>query len=76
LKNILYFSRQKGLNCTKKPPESAPGAFVSGIVTALISTPLWNIGGIRNAKAEHILQKINVAPKNSMAVGLGIKLRF
>jgi hypothetical protein len=47
-----------------------------GIATTIVGIPLWAVGGARKAKAELSLQKINIAPQNSMAVGLGITLRF
>jgi hypothetical protein len=47
-----------------------------GVVSSAIGIPLWAAGGSRKAKAELTLQKFNIAPKNSMAAGLGITLRF
>jgi hypothetical protein len=48
-----------------------------GIPTTIYGIPFWAIGGSRKAKAELALQKINIiASKNSMAVGLGVTLRF
>jgi hypothetical protein len=37
---------------------------------------LWASGGSRKSKAELNLQKFNLAPKGSMAVGLGITITF
>ena len=51
-------------------------ACMAGMATTVVGIPLWAIGGSRKAKAELALQKFNIAPKNSMAVGLGITLRF
>jgi hypothetical protein len=47
-----------------------------GIASIVVGIPMWAVGGSRNAKAELKLQKFNIAPKNSMAIGLGITLRF
>jgi len=45
------------------------GAFIVGV-------PLWTVGRSRMTKAELTLQKFNVVPENSMALGLGITIRF
>ena len=42
----------------------------------LVGIPLWTVGSRRKAKAELTLQKFNMAQGNSMAVGLGIKIKF
>jgi hypothetical protein len=47
-----------------------------GISCAAAGIPLWTIGGSRKAKAEVALQKFNIAPEGSMALGLGITIRF
>jgi hypothetical protein len=47
-----------------------------GISCTIAGIPLWAIGGSRKAKAEFALKKFNIAPENSLAVGLGITLRF
>lgn len=47
-----------------------------GIPCTLAGIPLWAVGGSRKVKAELTLQKFNIASENSMAVGLGITLRF
>jgi hypothetical protein len=47
-----------------------------GIASTLVGVPLWAVGGSRKAKAEVALQKFNIAPEGSMAVGLGITIRF
>jgi type VI protein secretion system component VasK len=52
------------------------GAFYGGIITTVVGIPLWAVGGSRKTKAELTLQKFNIAPENSMVVGLGIRLRF
>jgi hypothetical protein len=49
---------------------------VAGMATAIVGIPLWAVGGNRKAKAELTLQKFNILPENSMALGLGITLRF
>ena len=51
----------------------AKGSLIS---TAAIGIPLWIVGVSREVKAELILQKLKIAPENSMAVGLGITIRF
>ena len=38
--------------------------------------PLWVIGGGRKAKAEVALQKLQTAPENQMALGVGVTIRF
>jgi hypothetical protein len=47
-----------------------------GIATTIVGIPMWAAGDNRKAKAELTLQKFNVAPENSMALGLGITIRF
>jgi len=47
-----------------------------GIPTTLVGIPLWAIGGIKKSKAEIAIQKFNIAPENSMALGLGITIKF
>jgi len=47
-----------------------------GIATTVTGIPLWAVGGTRKAKAELSLQKFNIEPGNSIAVGLGITLKF
>jgi hypothetical protein len=47
-----------------------------GITTAIVGVPLWLTGGSRMAKAELALHKFNIAPVGSMALGLGITIRF
>ena len=66
-------------DCKCGPP---PGLFYVGLVgaagmaTAIVGIPLWAVGGNRKAKGELTLQKFNIMPENSMALGLGITLRF
>jgi hypothetical protein len=57
---------------------SALGAIsgMIGIAVTIAGIPLWVAGGNRKAKAELTLQKFSLAPENSMAVGLGITIRF
>jgi hypothetical protein len=47
-----------------------------GIPCTLAGITLWAVGGSRKAKAELILQKFNIVSKKSMAMGLGITIRF
>jgi hypothetical protein len=47
-----------------------------GIASTLVGVPLWAVGGSRKAKAEVALQKFNISPEGSMAVGLGMTIRF
>ena len=49
---------------------------MAGIATALVGIPLWLTGGSRLAKAELSLQKFNMVPEGSMALGLGITISF
>jgi len=64
------------------PHGSWAGAFVIGltglvgITDIIIGIPLWAVGGNRKTKAELSLQKFNIVPENSMALGLGITIRF
>jgi hypothetical protein len=47
-----------------------------GIATTIVGIPLWAVGGSKKAKAELTLQKFNIAPENSMAIGLRITIRL
>lgn len=47
-----------------------------GIATTLVGVPLWAVGISRMAKAELSLKRYNLAPEGSMALGLGITIRF
>jgi hypothetical protein len=47
-----------------------------GIPIAIVGIPFWVIGGIKNAKAEIALRKFDFKTNNSMAVGIGITIRF
>jgi len=47
-----------------------------GIASAVVGVPLWLTGNSRKTKAELTLQKFNIAPEGSIAVGVGIKIRF
>jgi hypothetical protein len=49
---------------------------VAGMAASIAGIPLWAAGGNRMAKAELSLQKFNIESENSMAVGLGITIRF
>lgn len=46
------------------------------IPASLIGVPLWANGGSRKKKAELILQKFNLPPEKSMALGVGFTIRF
>jgi hypothetical protein len=69
------------------PPEDPHGALLGafyvtclgglvGIPCIAVGIPLWAVGGSRKAKAELTLQKFNIVSENSMAIGLGITIRF
>jgi hypothetical protein len=68
------------------PPEDPHGSMLGyvviglsgmiGIPCTLVGVPLWAVGGSRKTKAELSLQKFNIAPENSTALGLGITIRF
>ncbi len=47
-----------------------------GIASTIAGIPIWVAGGNRMAKAELTLQTFKIVPENSMAIGLGITLRF
>jgi len=47
-----------------------------GTASALVGTPIWAVGSGRKANAELTLQKFSIAPEGSMALGLGITIRF
>ena len=47
-----------------------------GIAASCAGIPMWLTGSSRKAKAELTLQKLNIAHENSVAVGLGITIRF
>ena len=49
---------------------------VVGIASILIGVPLWAVGGSRKAKAELSLQKYNLIPEGSIAIGIGIAISF
>jgi hypothetical protein len=49
---------------------------LGGTASTIAGATLWAIGGKRKAKAEITLQKYNLAPQNSMALGLGITIKF
>ena len=54
---------------------AAIGAAV-GMPAAIAGISLWAIGGNRKSKAEVALKKFVIKPDNSMAMGVGITLRF
>jgi hypothetical protein len=49
---------------------------MAGLATAVVGGYLSSVGGIRKTNAEFALRKFNIAPKNSMALGVGITIRF
>ena len=49
---------------------------VGGIATTVVGISLWAIGGIKKSKAEIAIQKLNIVPENSMALGVGITINF
>lgn len=54
----------------------AIGTFV-GIPTAFVGIfPLWSTGANRKSKADVALRRYNIISKNTIAVGLGITIRF
>jgi hypothetical protein len=46
------------------------------IATTVVGVPLWIIGSNRIKKVALALKTFNIVPENSMALGLGITLRF
>jgi len=47
-----------------------------GVISTGVGIPLWVIGGKRRSQAELILKKYDFKQGNSMAVGVGLTLRF
>jgi hypothetical protein len=47
-----------------------------GIPCTAIGIPSWTAGGRRKVRAELTLKQFNIVHENSMAVGVGIKIRF
>jgi hypothetical protein len=47
-----------------------------GIAATAVGIPLWLTGSSRKAKAELTLQKFNIESEGSMALGLGVTIRF
>jgi hypothetical protein len=50
--------------------------FLGGATITCVGIPLWIIGGIRKSKGMIALKKFDINTDNSMAVGLGLRLRF
>jgi hypothetical protein len=50
--------------------------YLCGAAATIIGVPILIIGSNRKTKAEIALQKYDIKPTNSIAVGLGIKIRF
>jgi hypothetical protein len=65
-----------GVEAEMKGPIVAGICVIIGGSFTIAGIPMWAVGGNRKAKAELALQKFSMAPENSMAVGLGIKIRF
>jgi len=51
-------------------------AGIAGLATTLVGGYLTSVGGSRISKAELTLKKFDIIPENSMALGVGITLRF
>jgi len=49
---------------------------LGGMATTITGATLWAVGGNRKANAELALKNLTVSPEGSMAVGLGITIRF
>jgi hypothetical protein len=49
---------------------------LGGMATTIAGVTLWAVGGSRKTKAELALKNLTVSPEGSMAVGLGITIRF
>jgi hypothetical protein len=47
-----------------------------GTASTIIGIPLWAAGGGMKSAAEITLRKYNLIPENSLALGVGITLRF
>ncbi len=50
--------------------------FLGGATITCVGIPLWIIGGIRKSKGMIALKKFDIDTDNSLAVGLGLTLRF
>ena len=49
---------------------------LAGFTSVMVGTPLWIIGGKRINKAALALKTFNIVPENSLALGVGVTLRF
>jgi hypothetical protein len=47
-----------------------------GIPCTAVGIPLWAVGSSRKAKAELNMHTFNIPPENSMAIGIGMTIRF
>ncbi len=47
-----------------------------GIPSSIVGISLWAVGASRNTKAEIALRKFDINTNHSMAVGIGITIRF
>ena len=79
---VIMLNNAKPHGPPEDPHGSWAGAFVIGltgligITDIIIGVPVWVAGGRRKAKAELALQKFDIIPKNSMALGVGISFKF
>jgi hypothetical protein len=79
---VIMLDNAKPHGPPEDPHGSWAGAFVIGltglvgITDIIIGVPVWVVGGRRKTKAEISLRKFIVAPENSMALGLGMTIRF
>ena len=49
---------------------------LAGFTSMVVGTPLWIIGAKRKSRADLALKKLDIKTDNSMALGLGITIRF
>lgn len=47
-----------------------------GDASMIVGIPLWVTGKVRRGKAQIALKKFDIRPDNSMALGVGLTLRF
>ena len=79
---VIMLDNAKPHGPPEDPHGSWAGAFVIGltglvgITDIIIGAPVWVVGARRKTKAEITLQKFNMEPAGSMALGLGMTLRF
>jgi hypothetical protein len=64
---------------SNEDPAAAAVALLCGVVGVpclAVGIPLWAKGAKRKAEVELTLQKFNIVPQGSMAVGLGLTIKF